>query len=140
MTRRRGHGPAPHLYEFRGEMLPIKAIAAVLGIHPETARRRAIGKRIAEGDELADPHAEPRCTSIVITIDGESRTVTEWAKAKGIKRHTVYNRIAKGCDPVTAIKMPVVPWATRRRNDVILRRIAAAFRASPWAAMEAQPC
>lgn len=131
MTCRRGRGPAPYLYEFRGEMLPIKAIADALGVHPETARRRAIGRHIAEGDELADPYAEPRCTSIVVTIDGESRTVTEWAKAKGISRHTVYKRIEKGCDPALAIMLPVVSWATRRRNSIILRRIASTFRTSP---------
>jgi hypothetical protein len=42
-----------------------------------------------------------------ITINGEIKTVTEWANIYGIKRNTVYERIRRGMDEITALIKPV---------------------------------
>lgn len=39
-----------------------------------------------------------------LTINGETHTVTEWARLTGIDRHTIVKRIADGCSPELILK------------------------------------
>ena len=44
-----------------------------------------------------------RRTCVYITIDKETKTLTEWCNITGIKRSTAYSRIVKGWDPALAV-------------------------------------
>lgn len=45
--------------------------------------------------------------NIFITINGETKCVSEWAAVYGIKYMTLYNRIARGMPPEEAVAVPV---------------------------------
>jgi hypothetical protein len=48
-----------------------------------------------------------RRNSHFVTINGKTKTITEWSREYGINAHTVYGRIHRGRDPVEAITTPV---------------------------------
>lgn len=45
-----------------------------------------------------------RSNNIYITINGETRTVSQWAEKYGINRHKIYALVYKGASPEEAIK------------------------------------
>lgn len=120
-------GSKPKFYRFRGQRLPVKEIAVILGVHENTVYNRRIGDRIAEGDELIDPYHEPPSHAVMIQIGGERLCLAHWARRKGISKETIKSRINRGVPPVLAVLLPVVPWSTRKRNARIVRTIAASF-------------
>lgn len=44
-------------------------------------------------------------TCVYVTIDGETKTVTEWCKLTGVNRMTAYNRIRRGWSPIEAVSI-----------------------------------
>lgn len=55
---------------------------------------------------VAEQHSNTR-RNIQITINGATRTVTEWSKELGvIGKHTALDRIRRGWDPVVALTTP----------------------------------
>lgn len=44
-----------------------------------------------------------RRTCIYVTIDGDTKSVSEWCKVTGVNRMTAYNRIRRGWEPETAV-------------------------------------
>lgn len=130
----RRSGPLPKLYEFRGEQMTADAIGTMLGVDPRTVRNRAIGNRIAEDEELDRPRS-PQCNSTLVFMDGETDTLSGWARRKGINASTVFNRVINlGWPPVDALTKPIGPSANGRairvRNRIIIIRIATIFRIS----------
>lgn len=120
------------LYEFRGQMLSVYDIAPILGVHPETVRRRAIGNRIAEGEDLKDQHQEPPAHALILTFRGQSLTAAEWARRTGIDRMTLYSRLACGWTIKRALTEPPMRGDQRniyRANRRALTRMVASFRA-----------
>jgi hypothetical protein len=53
--------------------------------------------------------ANNRGSNRIITIEGESLNVSQWADRMGMKRQTLTSRLATGWDPVSAVLTPVVP-------------------------------
>jgi hypothetical protein len=51
-----------------------------------------------------------RITKYVV-IDGKRMTITQAARAAGIKKHTAFSRIKRGMDPVRALTLPVRRYA-----------------------------
>jgi hypothetical protein len=51
--------------------------------------------------------ARNRRTNHLVTIGGETKTVTEWARERGLNEFTVFTRIYDGWAPETAITTPV---------------------------------
>lgn len=47
-------------------------------------------------------------TNRVITVDGESKTMAEWAEISGLKLTTIWARIAKGWDEKAAVSVPAI--------------------------------
>lgn len=54
-----------------------------------------------------DEQLSNRRNCVYVTINGETRTVTAWARIFGIKGHTVHERIRLGWDAVDALRLPV---------------------------------
>jgi hypothetical protein len=99
----------------RNRVLTIDGVSMVLadwakkiGVHQETIRGRlrrgltpeeAIStKRICNKKQVAFSRR-----SVVITIDGESKTVAEWSRISGVDAPTIYCRIRTGRDPRDAV-------------------------------------
>lgn len=57
-------------------------------------------------------------SNILVTIGEETRTVSAWARAKGVNEFTFYQRIRSGMDPVEAITKPIRACAQRRKVSV----------------------
>lgn len=51
--------------------------------------------------------AENKQNTLRIVIDGESKTISEWARIVGINRETIWNRMKKGWSGLDAVKVPV---------------------------------
>lgn len=54
-------------------------------------------------------------SNILVTIGSETRTVSAWARVKGVNEFTFYQRIRGGMDPVEAITKPIRQCAPRRK-------------------------
>ena len=81
-----------------------------------------IDRRDVNGDyELGNCHwvthevqARNKRTSIYVTIRGETKTVAEWARERGLAYGTVWERIkVLGWDPVKAVTLPALDADTR---------------------------
>jgi hypothetical protein len=55
----------------------------------------------------AQQQARNRSNNTILTIDGQSRTISEWCDLNGIKRTTVIQRIRSGADIVSALTRPI---------------------------------
>lgn len=53
-----------------------------------------------------------------ITIDGVTKTLTEWAEQYGIRRRTANKRIERGMDPVAAVTAPLMTRSECQRLSV----------------------
>ena len=102
-------GSAPKLHEFRGQMLSVKEIAAILGMSRYAVQSRRLGNRILDGAELeADRqmYREPHGNSHPITFDGETRSISEWARIIGCDRTTLSRRLRDGWPQTLAFAAP----------------------------------
>jgi hypothetical protein len=83
---------------------------------PEWAKHFGISvsrvyQRMSEGMSAGDALTAPKDAGgpkrvRLVTIDGETRSVTEWAKHFGIDVHSVYVRVKRGMDIATALSAP----------------------------------
>lgn len=126
-------GPKPKLYEFRGELLSVKEIAARTGLSLDVVYARRSGNRVLEGDELKDPfpdlppHAKP------VTFRGRTHSIAEWSRLTGIPRHALYQRLEAGWPIRRALTEPTMRPEQRtvyNRNRRIIRRMVAGLRQS----------
>lgn len=46
-------------------------------------------------------------TALLVTIDNETLSVTEWSERYSISRKTVYSRIKDGWNPIAAVQTPI---------------------------------
>jgi hypothetical protein len=53
-----------------------------------------------------------RRSNHLVTIDGETKTITEWSNEYGINPRTVFGRIHRGRDPIESITTPVIKRGT----------------------------
>ena len=97
-------------YEYNGETHTIREWAKIYGMKDHTLRDRL--RRMSLEMALTAPmnhgftEGAKRRNGTYYEIDGVSHTVREWAEIYKINPQNIYNRIAKGMDPVTAITMP----------------------------------
>lgn len=76
----------------------------------------SISSRIDSGWDVSKALTTPiakREKEIVIEIEGESKTVTQWSKVYGTHRTTINSRIKAGWNPIEAVTTPV----RRKRGD-----------------------
>ncbi len=102
-------GSTPKLHEFRGQMLSVKEIAAILGMSRFAVQCRCLGNRILDGDELASDrrrYREPHDHERLITFAGETKNVSDWARTIGCNRTTLSRRLSSGWPKALAFAAP----------------------------------
>lgn len=67
-----------------------------------------------------------RRSCVNVTVEGVTKTVTEWAAINGLNRGTVYARIKAGKDPVWAVTAPSEPRVWTVKPDPYRNRRQAA--------------
>jgi hypothetical protein len=55
-------------------------------------------------------------SNVLITVDGETRPLREWAEKAGLKYGTVHQRLIYGWTPERAVTTPLVPQRERRKR------------------------
>jgi len=118
-------GRKPRLYWFRGESRSIRDVAAELGVHPETIRRRTMGDRILEADEAKAIPCERGADERLITFRSITRNTAEWARVSGIAKHALHSRLDMGWTIARALTTPVA-----HKRKTVIRRMSTAFRRS----------
>jgi hypothetical protein len=53
-----------------------------------------------------------------LTLNGETHTVTEWARLRGIDSFTLFRRVYRGWTPERALVTPTLNRGQKRRNEV----------------------
>lgn len=64
-----------------------------------------------------------RRSSRFLTIDGKTKTVTEWIRKSGLPRHVVWNRLRTGWEPKDAISVPLVSGSPKTPRGSRIKRI-----------------
>ena len=111
--------PEPKRYLYQDRWLTMKEAAALIGCAVGTVRKRVSGDRILD--------AQDRIDAALISHDGRTLSVTEWAKITGLSRATIFTRLFNGWSPDRALSTPPAPsgrGAPKARNRRILKRIS----------------
>lgn len=134
LTLPRRMGPEPKRYDFRGNRLTIGEIMAITGLSRSQVSKRTDGIRFFEREELNDPYADPHPNVVLIFHDGDSMSISDWARRTGISRNVIAYRMAKGWTAARALTTPIEARFVRRtvriRNRRIIHRIASSFRSA----------
>jgi len=96
------------LYGGRGikvckEWLDIDAF--INDMHPKPSRKHSIDRKDNEGDYCPEncrwatsrEQGRNKRNTILLTLDGVTMSLPEWAEHKGVKRRTMYMRYRRGC-------------------------------------------
>lgn len=60
--------------------------------------------------ETSKQQTRNKRNNVLITHNGKTQTVADWAQEVGIKAQTIYCRILAGWNPILAITKPAQPW------------------------------
>lgn len=125
-------GPKPKTFLFRGVWLTAKQVAERSGMGVRTVYGRVSGDRILEGEDLIDPHQPHRDGAVLLTHDGQTRCVAEWARIIGINHETIRGRLNCGWTVQRALTTPLDhqrQMTRRHRNRRAIERISRASKA-----------
>lgn len=81
------------LYEYKGEMLPLRTIAERTGLKCDTLYHR-MKKHMCSAEEALEIRRRGNVRKF--TFQGEMRTITEIADMTGIPAHTISERVKRG--------------------------------------------
>lgn len=118
-------------YEFRGEMMTVKEIAAVTGLALPTVYGRMCGDTFLEHDD-ARPLYDLATNSVPVFHRGETMSISAWARKLGIPVATLQWRLTYGWPVKRALTEPVMRTGQRkryRRNAEIIARMLAGIHA-----------
>lgn len=91
-------------FEHNGEKLNIKQWAKKLNIDDSTLYSRIFFRKWTFDRAITEPIKKPiKINSI--NFNGESKTVSEWAKINGICKKAIYERIKRGWPPEMAVSV-----------------------------------
>lgn len=124
-TRNRGGERATRLYTFAGKTMCIADWAKEIGISPSALQKRlnrgwpleiALSPEKRDGGDRSKWVASPvnptkgktvrNKNSKFITIDGTTKTYTEWEKEKGLSKGLISKRLQQGCSEYDAVMKP----------------------------------
>ena len=125
-TRNRGGSRATRLYTFNDKTLCIADWAKEIGITPQSLQKRlnsgwplelALSPKKRDGGDRSKWVASPvnptkgktvrNKNSKFITIDGVTKTYTEWEKEKGLSKGLISKRLQQGCSEYEAVMKPI---------------------------------
>lgn len=122
-TRNRGGSRATRLYTFDGKTMCIADWAKEIGIAPQSLQKRlnkgwplelalSSEKRDGKGHKNVIPSPAKgqsirNKNSKYITIDGVTKTYSEWEKEKGLSKGLISKRLSQGCTPYQAVMLPL---------------------------------
>lgn len=126
-------GREPRRYLFRGEMLTAPEIAQLIGMDKTTVYDRVCGNRVLEGHELHNPDfpREQPAHARLITYDGKTLNLCEWARLLDMPLQTLRSRLRLGWTMKRIVSEPVMSPMVRGtilRNRKIISRLAVSFR------------
>lgn len=125
-TRNRGGARATRLYTFNGKTMCIADWAKEIGITPQSLQKRlnngwpleiALDPQKRDGGDrskwVASPVSPTKGETIrnknskFITIDGITKTYSEWEKEKGLSKGLISKRLQQGLSPYDAVMRPI---------------------------------
>jgi hypothetical protein len=125
-TRNRGGKRATRLYTFNGKTLCIADWAKEIGITPQSLQKRlnkgwpleiALSPERHDGGDrskhVTPAESPPKGKTVrnknakFITIDGVTKTYTEWELEKGLSKGLISKRLQQSCTPYEAVMNPV---------------------------------
>lgn len=102
-----------HVVTFRGETKTLAQWGRELALDPDVISERLVrGWSIERA--LTSKKGSRRQDARLLSLRGETKTITEWARATGIGRTTIGMRLDQGWTPERALTTP--PDARRRRK------------------------
>jgi hypothetical protein len=125
-TRNRGGARATRLYTFNEKTMCIADWAKEIGITPQSLQKRlnngwpleiALDPQKRDGGDRSKWVASPinntkgktirNKNSKFITIDGVTKTYSEWEKEKGLSKGLISKRLQQGLSPYDAVMRPI---------------------------------
>lgn len=123
--RNRGGRRPTRMYTYNGKTLCIADWAKEIGITPQSLQKRLNkgwplelalspekrdkdpSKRVITGPNPNKGKTIRNANSKYITIDGETKTYTEWEKEKGLSDGLISKRLQQGCSEYEAVMRPI---------------------------------
>lgn len=121
--KNRGGRRPTRLYTFDGKTMCIADWAKEIGIAPQSLQKRlnkgwplelalSSEKRDGKGHKNVVPSPAKgqsirNKNSKYITIDGVTKTYSEWEKEKGLSKGLISKRLSQGCTPYQAVMLPL---------------------------------
>jgi hypothetical protein len=120
-TRNRGGKRATRLYTFNDKTMCISDWAKEIGLTPQSLQKRLNkgwplelalnpekrdgnpSKRVICNDHPTKGKKIRRATSKYITVDGVTKTYSEWELEKGLSKGLISKRLSQGCTPYEAV-------------------------------------
>ncbi|OAI26955.1 hypothetical protein A1351_14020 [Methylosinus sp. R-45379] len=117
-------GPEPERFEFRGEMLTIKELAARAGVPVVTMRDRLKRSHCATVEEAVSKEFHKRSDAPRYEYEGRSLPLREWAKIAGLSVECLGQRMRDGMTFAEAITKRPVRKSDQARQMTALRMAA----------------
>jgi hypothetical protein len=124
-TRNRGGKRATRLYTFNEKTMCIADWAKEIGINPQSLQKRLnkgwplelalssekrdgdFSKRVIKTEPASKGKTVRNKNSKFITIDGVTKTYSEWEKEKGLSKGLISKRLQQGCTEYDAVMTPI---------------------------------
>ncbi|KXB30780.1 hypothetical protein AT959_08605 [Dechloromonas denitrificans] len=99
--------------QFEGQELTLEEISRELGLAPGGLRTRIVRLEMAPAKALTSGPVQYRKTAVLLTHNGQTMSLPEWARKVGIRREKLRNRLDHGWPLEKALQ----PGDFRRKPD-----------------------